>query len=133
LVPGRFLLAHWLAVGQNRAHARLGVVCLVALEWGTRSRALSRVGLAADSSTGSDLYSDDLLPIAIVLSVKQVVKLVFAVLMRVSERWEKKSFSEFEQQQIRSLRRRLKLDDHEVRLPDPKPEAQSRRSAASAA
>jgi putative transposase len=62
-----------------------------------------------------------------------VTKLVFAVLIRVSERWGKKCFSEFEQQQIRSLRRRLKLDDHEVRLPDPKTESPSRRSAASAA
>ncbi|MGE4096240.1 MAG: transposase [Candidatus Binatia bacterium] len=34
-----------------------------------------------------------------------VVKLVFAVLIRVSERWGKKSFRAFEQQQIRSLRR----------------------------
>src|SRR3954447_4121260 len=43
-----------------------------------------------------------------------VVKLVFAVLIRVSERWGKKGFSEFEQEQIRSLRRRLKLDEQEV-------------------
>jgi putative transposase len=49
-----------------------------------------------------------------------VTKLVFAVLIRVRERWGKKCFSEVEQQQIRSLRRRRKLDDHEVRLPDPK-------------
>jgi len=62
-----------------------------------------------------------------------VTKLVFAVLIRVSERWGKKCFSEFEQQQIRSLRRRLKLDDHDVRMPDPKTESPSRRSAASAA
>ena len=33
-----------------------------------------------------------------------LVKLVFGVLIRVSERWGKKCFSEFEQQQIRSLR-----------------------------
>src|SRR5262245_21308097 len=62
-----------------------------------------------------------------------VVKLVFAVWLRVSERWGKKCFSEFEQQQIRSLRQRRKLDDHEVRMSDPKTEAQSRRSAPSAA
>ena len=48
-----------------------------------------------------------------------VVKLVFAVLIRVSERWGKKCFSEFEQQQIRSLRRRRQLDDHDVRISDP--------------
>lgn len=34
-----------------------------------------------------------------------LVKLVLAVLLRVSERWGKKCFSEFEQQQIRSLRK----------------------------
>jgi putative transposase len=62
-----------------------------------------------------------------------VVKLVFAVLIRVSERWGKKCFSEFEQQQIRSLRRRRKLDEHEVSLSTPPTESQSRRSAASAA
>jgi putative transposase len=62
-----------------------------------------------------------------------VVKLVFAVLIRVSERWGKKCFSEFEQQQLRSLRRRRHLDDPEVRMSDPTTEPQSRRSAASAA
>jgi putative transposase len=62
-----------------------------------------------------------------------VVKLVFAVLIRVSERWGKKSFSEFEQQQIRSLRKKLELDEQQVSIPDPKPEPQLRRSAASAA
>jgi transposase-like protein len=62
-----------------------------------------------------------------------VVKLVFAVLIRVSERWGKKGFSEFEQQQIRSLRQRRKLDDPEVSMSDAKTEAQSRRSAPSAA
>src|SRR5919109_5185866 len=61
------------------------------------------------------------------------VRLVFAVLIRVSDRWGKKCFSEFEQQQIRGLRRRRKLDEHEVSMPDPKTEPQSRRSAASAA
>jgi putative transposase len=62
-----------------------------------------------------------------------LVKLVFAVLIRVSDRWGKKSFSEFEQQQIRSLRRRLKLDEHEVSPSLPITEPQPRRSAASAA
>jgi putative transposase len=62
-----------------------------------------------------------------------VTKLVFAVLIRVSERWGKKCFSEFEQQQIRSLRRRLKLDDQEVTSPPLPTEPQARRSAASAA
>ena len=62
-----------------------------------------------------------------------VVKLVFAVLLRVSERLGKKGFSEFEQQQIRSLRRRRPLDDHDVQIPEATPESHSRRSAASAA
>jgi transposase-like protein len=62
-----------------------------------------------------------------------VVKLVFAVLMRVSERWGKKCFSTFEQHQIRSLRKRRQLDDHEVNTAIPSTEPQSRRSAASAA
>ena len=62
-----------------------------------------------------------------------VVKLVFAVLIRVSERWGKKCFSEFEQQQIRSLRRRRMLDEHEVRMSEATSERHSRRSAASAA
>jgi len=51
------------------------------------------------------------------------VKLVFAVLLRVSERWGKKCFSEFEQQQIRSLRRKLELDEHQVSISDPKPDS----------
>jgi putative transposase len=62
-----------------------------------------------------------------------VVKLVFAVRIRVSERWGKKGFSEFEQQQIRSLRRRRTLDDHDVSRSEATPELPSRRSAASAA
>ena len=64
---------------------------------------------------------------------RSVVKLVFAVLIRVSERWGKKSCSEFEQQQIRSLRKKLELDEPQVSIADPKPEPQPRRSAASAA
>jgi hypothetical protein len=43
-----------------------------------------------------------------------VSKLVFAVLIRVSERWGKKGFSEFEQHQIRSLRRQRHLDEPTV-------------------
>jgi putative transposase len=62
-----------------------------------------------------------------------VVKLVFAVLIRVRERWGKKWFSEFEQQQSRSWRRRRNLDDQEGSMSDPKTESPSRRSAASAA
>jgi hypothetical protein len=62
-----------------------------------------------------------------------VVKLVFAVLIRVSERWGKKGFSEFEQQQIRRLRRRLKLDEPRVTSSPPTAEPHTRRSAASAA
>jgi transposase-like protein len=62
-----------------------------------------------------------------------LIKLVFAVLIRVSERWGKKGFSAFEQQQIRRLRRRLKLDEHEVTSSPPTTEPQPRRSAASAA
>jgi hypothetical protein len=63
----------------------------------------------------------------------RVVMLVYGVLIRVSERWSKQCFSEFEQQQLRSLRTRLKLDEQEVNpnefsLPGP-----TRRSAASAA
>ncbi len=62
-----------------------------------------------------------------------LVNLVFGVLIRVSERWGKKCFSDFEQQQIRSLRGRLKLDEQEVSMSTGIPEAPSRRSAASAA
>jgi putative transposase len=62
-----------------------------------------------------------------------VVKLVFAVLIRVRERWGKKCFSEFEQQQIRSVRRRRRLDEQEVRMSEATSESPSRRSAASAA
>jgi putative transposase len=61
-----------------------------------------------------------------------LVTLVFGVLIRVSERWGKKCFSEFEQQQIRSLRGRLKLDEPDVSM-SPISEPLSRRSAASAA
>lgn len=62
-----------------------------------------------------------------------VVMLVYGVLIRVSERWGKKCFSEFEQQQIRSLRTQLKLDEQEVRTDEPTIHVPTRRSAASAA
>ena len=59
-----------------------------------------------------------------------VVKLVFAVLIRVSERWGKKCFSAFEQHQIRSLRRQRQLDEQTVIMAPVS--SQPRRSAASA-
>jgi putative transposase len=62
-----------------------------------------------------------------------LVKLVFAVLIRVSERWGKKGFSEFEQHQLRSLRRRRKRDEQEVKPSEPTTNTPARRSAASAA
>jgi putative transposase len=62
-----------------------------------------------------------------------LVKLVFAVLIRVSERWSKTHFSEFEQRQIRNLRQRLQLDQPGVSSSNPATETQPRRSAASAA
>jgi transposase-like protein len=60
-----------------------------------------------------------------------VVKLVFAVLIRVSERWGKKCFSPFEQHQIHSLRHQRHLDEQTV-ITSPT-SSQPRRSAASAA
>jgi putative transposase len=62
-----------------------------------------------------------------------VVLLVYGVLIRVSDRWGKKCFSEFEQQQIRSLRAQLKLDEQEVRTEELSHPVHTRRSAASAA
>ena len=62
-----------------------------------------------------------------------LVHLVFGVLIRVSERWSKKCFSEFEQQQIRSLREQLKLDEQEVRTEELSLPVHTRSSAASAA
>jgi transposase-like protein len=62
-----------------------------------------------------------------------VVMLVYGVLIRVSERWGKKCFSEFAQQQIRSLRAQLKLDEQEVSIGEPSIHVPPRRSAASAA
>jgi putative transposase len=67
------------------------------------------------------------------LDERSLVQLVFAVLIRVSDRWGKQCFSEFAHQQIRSLRGRLKLDEQDVRMSEPTPDIPSRRSAASAA
>jgi transposase-like protein len=64
---------------------------------------------------------------------RSLVQLVFAVLIRVSDRWGKKCFSVFEQHQIRSLRGRLKLDEQDVSTVEPTTYVPSRRSAASAA
>lgn len=62
-----------------------------------------------------------------------LVKLVFAVLIRVSERWGKKCFSEFEQRQIRALRQQRHLDEQGGKSSIPTTDPQPRRSAASAA
>jgi putative transposase len=59
-------------------------------------------------------------------------KLVFAVLMRVSERWGKKQYSEFEQHQIRALRQALGLDQQPEAPSLVTMASQPRRSAASA-
>jgi transposase-like protein len=61
-----------------------------------------------------------------------LVKLVFAVLIRVSERWGKKQYSEFEQHQIRALRHTLELDQQSEGLSLGAMAPQPRRSAASA-
>jgi transposase-like protein len=64
---------------------------------------------------------------------RSLVPLVFAVLIRVSDRWNKQCFSEVEQHQIRTLRRKRKLDEHEESILEPTSDHQPRRSAASAA
>jgi putative transposase len=64
---------------------------------------------------------------------RRLVQLVFAVLIRVSDRWNKKCFSEVEQHQIRVLRRKRKLDEQGVSNLEPTPDYQPRRTAASAA
>jgi transposase-like protein len=61
-----------------------------------------------------------------------LVKLVFAVLIRVSERWGKKQYGEFEQHQIRALRQALALDQVLETPALVTMAAQPRRSAASA-
>src|SRR5262249_22608374 len=60
---------------------------------------------------------------------RSLLHLVFAVLIRVSDRWNKKSFSAFEQHQIRSLRGGLKLDEQEVNTLEPTTYVPTRRSA----
>jgi len=67
------------------------------------------------------------------LAERSLGQLVFAVLIRVSERWGKKCCSEFAHQQIRSWRGRLKRDEQEVRMSETMPDTPSRRRAASAA
>jgi transposase-like protein len=62
-----------------------------------------------------------------------LVHWVFGVLIRVSDRWSKKGFREWEQQQIRSLREQLKLDEQEMSMSEPSSYVPTRRSAASAA
>jgi transposase-like protein len=53
---------------------------------------------------------------------KSLVKLVFAVLIRVSERWSKRQFSEFEERQLQKLRQDWGLikEDENVTIPKPK-------------
>jgi putative transposase len=60
-----------------------------------------------------------------------LVKLVFAVLIRVSERWGKKPLSGFEQHPSRALRQSLNLDHPLVPLAEETKERSPRRSAAS--
>jgi len=62
-----------------------------------------------------------------------VVMLVYGGLIRVSDRWGKKCFSEFDQQQLRRLREQLKLDEQEVSTGEGSLPVHTRRSAASAA
>jgi transposase-like protein len=59
--------------------------------------------------------------------------LVYGVLLRVSERGSKKCFSEFAQQQLRSLREQLKLDEQEGSIGELSLPVHTRSSAASAA
>jgi transposase-like protein len=61
-----------------------------------------------------------------------LVKVVFAFLIRVSERWGKKQYSEFEQHQIRVLRQSLGLDQPLEAPALVAVASQPRRSAASA-
>jgi transposase-like protein len=61
-----------------------------------------------------------------------LVKLVFGTLIRVSERWGKKQYSEFEQQQIRALRKELGLDTPMV-AQSPEPSHRPHRRSAAAA
>jgi transposase-like protein len=63
---------------------------------------------------------------------QSLLKLVFAVLIRVSDRWGKKQFSEFEQHQIRALRQSLGLDQPPVTMEEIIRDRSPRRSAVSA-
>ena len=63
----------------------------------------------------------------------RLVNLGFGVLIRVSDRWGKKCWSELEQPQLRSWRAKLKWDDHEVSTLESPIHGPSRRSAASTA
>ncbi len=59
---------------------------------------------------------------------KQLTKLVLAVLLRLSDRWSRRQFSEIEQQQIHQLR--SQLYPHEKHIEPPKTTSKTRRSAA---
>src|SRR5262245_56165613 len=61
-----------------------------------------------------------------------LLQLVLAVLIRARDRWRKKQFSAFEQQQVRALRCVLGLDQPVETASVALVEARSRRSAASA-
>ena len=60
---------------------------------------------------------------------KSLVKLVFAVLIRVSERWSKRQFSEFEQQLIIQMRKELLEADSNSSSNKKKPKRSAARSA----
>ena len=59
---------------------------------------------------------------------KQLTKLVFAVLIRLSDRWSRRQFSEIEQQQIQQLRSQMYPDEKHIE--QPKETQKIRRSAA---
>lgn len=60
-----------------------------------------------------------------------LVRLVFAVLIRISERWSRPLFSAFEREQLIRLRHQI-LGEEDTAIPEPKPRAK-RRSAHAAA
>jgi len=64
---------------------------------------------------------------------RNLVHLVFAVLMRANQKWNKKSSSAPEQQQIRRLRQQRSLDEQGVSFEEPLSEPPTHRSATSAA
>ena len=61
---------------------------------------------------------------------KSAVKLVFATLIRVSERWSRRQFSALEEKQLKQLLRERGLNQREEQ---PKPEVKQRRSASQVA